>query len=122
MSRQRRYFLNDIPLEEARERFFGALRQDGALSLMPEEIIPLAEAQGHITARPIWAAASSPHYDAAAMDGVAVRAAETTGATETAPVSLKVGPQAVWVDTGDPMPSGYDAVVMIEHLHQIDEH
>jgi putative molybdopterin biosynthesis protein len=104
MSRQRRYFLNDIPLEEARERFFGALRQDGGLSLMPEEIIPLAEAQGRITARPIWAAASSPHYDAAAMDGVAVRAAETTGATETAPVSLKVGPRRSGLILENPCP------------------
>jgi putative molybdopterin biosynthesis protein len=120
--RQRRYFLSDIPLEEARERFFGALQQAGALSLMPEESVPLAEAQGRITARPIWAATSSPHYNAAAMDGVAVRAAETTGASETAPALLKIGPQAVWVDTGDPMPSGYDAVVMIEHLHRVDEH
>src|SRR5919106_4405425 len=101
--RQRRYFLSDIPLEEAGERFFGALQEAGALSPMPEEIVPLAEAQGRITARPIWAATSSPHYAAAAMDGVAVRAAESTGASETAPISLKIGPQAVWVDTGDPM-------------------
>ncbi len=55
------------------------------------------------------------------MDGIAVRAAETTGATETAPVKLAIGGQAVWVDTGDPMPPGYDAVIMVEHLQRLDE-
>jgi putative molybdopterin biosynthesis protein len=54
------------------------------------------------------------------MDGVAVRARETIGATETAPLCLKVGEQAVWVDTGDPMPPGFDAVIMIEVIHQVD--
>ena len=118
---RRRYFLTDIPLEEASARFFGALQEAGALSPMPEELLPLAQAQGRVTAGPIWAAASSPHYDAAAMDGIAVRAADTAGATETAPVTLQLEAQAVWVDTGDPMPAGFDAVVMIEHLHRVDD-
>jgi putative molybdopterin biosynthesis protein len=58
------------------------------------------------------------------MDGIAVLAADTTGATETSPITLAVGgpePQAVWVDTGDPMPRGFDAVIMIEHLHPVDD-
>ena len=121
---QRRYYLSDIPLEEARDRFYSALQQAGALQPMPRELLPLAEARGRITAGPVWAVGSSPHYDAAAMDGIAVRAADTTGATETSPRSLRVGgpePQAVWVDTGDPMPSGFNAVIMIEHLHLVDD-
>ncbi|MYC29393.1 MAG: molybdopterin biosynthesis protein [Chloroflexi bacterium] len=145
---QRRYYLSDIPLEEARDRFHTALRQAGALEPRTAENVPLAQARGRVTAGPVWAVASSPHYDAAAMDGIAVRAADTTGATETAPVSLTVGgtaigtaigtvsdaetsnaaagggePQAVWVNTGDPMPAGLDAVIMIENLHQVgDDH
>jgi len=118
---KRRYYLTDIPLDEALARFFGALEEAGALSPMPEETLPLAQAAGRITARPIWARVSSPHYDAAAMDGVAVRARETTGASEISPLRLHVGSQAIWVDTGDPMPSEYDAVIMIENLHQVDE-
>jgi putative molybdopterin biosynthesis protein len=118
---RRRYFLSDIPLEEATQKFFSAFQESGALAPMPEELVSLAEAQGRITARPIWAATSSPHYDAAAMDGVAVRAAETAGATETSPVLLSIGSEASWVDTGDPMPAGFDAVIMIEHLHQVDD-
>lgn len=119
--RRRRYFLTDIPLDEATDRFFSALQEVGALSPTPGEMVPLEEAQGRVTAGPIWAATSSPHYDAAGMDGVAVRATETIGASETAPGSLTVGSQAVWVDTGNPMPAGFDAVIMIEHLHRIDD-
>ena len=125
-SNQRRYYLSDIPLEEAQGRFYAALREAGALSPLAAEMVPLARARGRISAGPIWAVASSPHYDAAAMDGIAVSAADTVGATETSPISLRVagqGPQAVWVDTGDPMPPGSDSVIMIEHLHQIgDDH
>ncbi len=123
---QRRYYLSDIPLEEARDRFNSALLDAGALEPMPAEQVLLASARGRMTAGPIWAVTSSPHYDAAAMDGIAVRAADTAGATETSPITLTVGcaePQAVWVDTGDPMPQGFDAVIMVEHLHLVgDDH
>jgi putative molybdopterin biosynthesis protein len=54
------------------------------------------------------------------MDGVAVRSRETTGATETSPVRLAVGSQAVWLDTGDPIPDGFDAVIMVEVVHEVD--
>ena len=116
--RHRRYFLMDIPLEEAKARWFGAMEEAGVLEPTSEELAPLGapDILGRITAGPVWAAVSSPHYDAAAMDGIAVRAADTVGATETRPVALRVGPQAAWVDTGDPMPAGMDAVVMIEHV------
>ena len=117
----RRYFLTDVPLDEATQRFFGTLEKAGALLVMPGEDVPLAQAQGRITARPVWAIVSSPHYDAAAMDGAAVWSADTVRATETSPVRLTIGSQAAWVDTGDPMPPGYDAVIMIEHLHRVDD-
>jgi putative molybdopterin biosynthesis protein len=97
------------------------LAQAGALEPMPAETLSLARANGRITAAPVWAMRSSPHYDAAAMDGVAVRAHETIGATETSPLRLTVGEQAIWVDTGDPMPPGFNAVIMIEVVHQVDE-
>ena len=119
--RQRRYFLNDVPLDQALEGFFTALDEISALDPKPGLELPLSQAQGRITARPVWALTSSPHYDAAAMDGAAVRAADISGATETSPVNLTIGAQAILVDTGDPMPAGYNAVVMIEHLHRVDD-
>ena len=119
-TRHRRYFLQDIPLEEALTRWFGALENAGALNPTDAEPVALDDPHivGRITAGPVWAVASSPHYDAAAMDGIAVLASDTIGATETAPVSLRVGTQAIWVDTGDPLPPASDAVVMIENVQR----
>ncbi|MCB0082728.1 MAG: molybdopterin biosynthesis protein, partial [Caldilineaceae bacterium] len=54
------------------------------------------------------------HYHAAAMDGYAVAAERTHGATETSPKRLVVGVDAMPVDTGDPLPPGTNAVIMIE--------
>ena len=117
----RRYFLSDIPLDEARRRFHAALDAAGALAPTPSEVVPLDRANGRVTAEPVWAKASSPRYDAAAMDGIAVRSADTVGASETSPVRLKVGEQAVWLDTGDTVPPGFDAVIMVEVVHEVDE-
>ncbi len=119
-ARHRRYFLMDIPLEEATARWFGAMEEAGIAAPTAAELVSLEapDLPGRITAGPVWAAVSSPHYDAAAMDGIAVRAADTAGATETRPVLLTVGRQAVWVDTGDLMPAGMDAVVMIEYVRR----
>ena len=116
----RQYYLSDIPLSEALQKFHDALVQVGSLTLAEAETLALDQAHGRVTASPVWAVRSSPHYDAAAMDGVAVRARETIGATETSPLRLTVDEQAVWVDTGDPMPPGFDAVIMIEVIHQVD--
>ena len=116
----RQYYLSDIPFSEALQKFHEALEQVGALTRAEAETLALDQAHGRVTASPVWAVRSSPHYDAAAMDGVAVRARETIGATETSPLRLTVDEQAVWVDTGDPMPAGFDAVIMIEVIHEVD--
>ena len=55
------------------------------------------------------------------MDGVAVRSSDTAGASETSPIALNVPDQARWVDTGDPMPEGLDAVIMIEVVREVDK-
>ncbi len=116
----RDYYLSDIPLDEAIRKFDRALADAGALRHTASESVPLDQANGRITAEPVWAERSSPHYDAAAMDGVAVRAADTVGASETSPLKLTVGDQAVWVDTGDPMPRDADAVIMVEDIQETD--
>lgn len=121
MIAKRKVYLHDIPLDEATQKFQAALEAAGALAPLPAETVPLQEALGRITARPVWARLSSPHYNAAAMDGIAVRAEETRGATETSPIRLTLGPQATWVDTGDPILPPFNAVVMLEHLHLIDD-
>ncbi len=117
----RRFYLEDIPLEEALGKFSTALEEADSLHLLPKEQIGVEEGLGRVTAQPIWARISSPHYHAAAMDGVAVRAEDTHDASETSPVQLRIGEQAQWIDTGQPVPSGFNAVVMIEHIQPIGE-
>ena len=103
-------------MEEALARWWSVLADAGLDRPLPGESVALEDAAGRITAEPVWALISSPHYHAAAMDGYAVRAEETRGATETHPVHLAVGQQAFYVDTGDPLPPGTNAVIMVEDV------
>ncbi len=116
----RRYYLQDVPLDEAVSKFHAALDRVGGRERTAAEAVHLEAAAGRVTAGPVTALLSSPHYDSAAMDGAAVRSADTVGATETSPVRLEIGRQAAWVDTGDPIPDEFDAVIMIEVIHQVD--
>lgn len=115
----RNIYLQDVALSEALERWHAVLAEHGLLQPLPAETIPLEQALGRVTAEPVWARISSPHYHAAAMDGYAVRAEATRGATETTPLLLKVGEQAIPVDTGDPLPGDANAVIMIENTHLV---
>ncbi len=114
----RNIYLENTPLEEALTKFTDRLRQLGALEPLDAEVSAVDGALGRVTAEPVFARISSPHYHASAMDGIAVRAADTFKASETSPVSLRLGSQAYPVDTGDPLPAGCDAVIMIEQVHR----
>lgn len=115
-------YLHDIPLKQAQARLEQALRAAGLWRVLGVEDIPLDEnARGRVLAEPVWAKISSPHYHAAAMDGFAVRARDTDGATMTAPVVLRCPEQTVYVDTGDPLPAWANAVIPIENIEPLDE-
>ncbi len=115
-------YLHDIPLPEAQARLKQALQDADLWRVLGAETIPLDEnALGHVTAEPIWAKISSPHYHASAMDGFAVRAIATNGALPSKPVSLQIGPEAAYVDTGDPLPEWANAVIPIENVESLDE-
>ena len=109
-------FVSDVPAAEA----LAAWRAARAVAGCPERVeavrLPVADSVGRVTAAPVWAARSSPAFDSAAMDGIAVRAEDTVGASDTSPVVLPAGAYEV-VDTGDPLPPGYDAVIMREDVH-----
>ena len=106
-------YLSNTSLEDAREGFLTALREAG---MSPRtELVPVGDALGRITAEPLYAHISAPHYHACAMDGIALDAKLTFGATATTPVTIEAG-SYVMVDTGDPLPEGCDAVVMIEDV------
>lgn len=115
-------YLHDIPLSQAQTRLREALQEAHLWRILGAEVIPLDEnALGRVAAEPIWAEISSPHYHASAMDGFAVRAVDTVGAQPSAPVTLYTGPQAQYVDTGDPLPEWANAVIPIENVESLDE-
>lgn len=114
-----RFYLDTIPQSEAYEILSGALSESGWFSIRRSESVPSVNCSGRITARPVHAMASSPHYPASAMDGVAVRSRDVREAGERTPIKLALGDTAVVVDTGDPVPPGYDAVVMWEDLVEV---
>ena len=115
-------YLHDIPLSQAQSRLREALQDADLWHVLGTESIPLNEnALGRVTAEPIWAEISSPHYHASAMDGFALRAVSTNGAMPSAPVTLFIGPEAQYVDTGDPLPEWANAVIPIENVESLDE-
>ncbi|MCX7771907.1 MAG: molybdopterin biosynthesis protein, partial [Clostridia bacterium] len=107
-----RRYLKNTPLEEAVSSYLEWLKD--RLQPFSSEEIPSAESLGRITSEAVYAKLSSPHYYASAMDGIAVVAKRTFQATETTPVVLKEHEDYEVVDTGDPLPEGFDAVIMEE--------
>lgn len=87
----------------------------GARLRTPRETVALAEAAGRVTAEPVLALRPAPAFDSAAMDGIAIRADDVAGACPNAPVVL-TSRQFEMVDTGDPVPAGFDAVIAREHV------
>ncbi|MCY3716602.1 MAG: molybdopterin biosynthesis protein [Chloroflexi bacterium] len=114
---KRNVYLSDIPLDEARATLQAALEAANAAQPLPAERIPLTQALGRVTAAPVKAIRSSPHFHCAAMDGYALRAESTIFARETQPLRLRLGIDAFPVNTGDPLPAATNAVIMIEHVN-----
>lgn len=106
-------YLTNVPLEQAKEEYLQLLIENGLHC--HTEHIPVSEACGRITSESVYAHICAPHYHASAMDGIAVLASSTFGATETTPVHLTKD-QYVVVDTGDPLPENCDAVIMVEDI------
>ncbi len=116
-----------LSVDEARQRILAFFDR------LPVERRPLLDGLGQVLAEDIVAPFDVPPLDNTAMDGYAVRAADTTGASESAPVELRVvadlaagyvhdtaiGPgEAVRIMTGAPMPPGSDAVVPFEETDE----
>lgn len=114
-------YLKDIPLPDAQARWRQALQEADRWRRLGEETLRLdLSACGRVLAAPVWAKLSSPHYHASAMDGYAVRAADTEGARLSRPLTLRYGEETEYVDTGDPLPDWADAVIPIELVEMLD--
>ncbi len=106
-------YLTNVPLEQAKKEYCRILSDQGFAART--ERIRVQDAFGRITSHAVYAHINAPHYACSAMDGIALPARDSFGATETTPVTLKEG-QYVVVDTGDPIPKGCDAVIMVEEI------
>jgi len=115
------------------EDAWAALRLFGPV---PTEIIPVEKATGRVLATDIRASLDVPHFARSYMDGYAVRARDTRGASPTRPASLRMvgavemghkapgrvgSGDAMRIPTGGMLPSGADAVVMVEHTDEPDD-
>jgi putative molybdopterin biosynthesis protein len=110
---KRHIYLKKKTLQEAE-----ALSSEVAkLIRLETETIPVIHSLGRVIAEPLFAKISSPPFHCAAMDGIAVKAEATYGATEDSPKTLATGKEAVFVNTGNPLPEGMNAVIMIEDVH-----
>lgn len=110
----RKVYLSNIPREEALKRFL-----EGVEIPRRMETVFTAEALGRITAVPVFARLSMPGYHASAMDGIAVRAESTFTASDQNPLRLKPDEGFQTVDTGDPLPAGFDAVIKVEEIQPL---
>jgi putative molybdopterin biosynthesis protein len=106
-------YLTNVPLELAYARM--SARLAGSAVTDDIELIPVHQALGRRLTDAQFAVRSVPHYLACAMDGLAVQAERTFGASETTPVVLDTA-CFKRVDTGDVLPDDCDAVVMIEEV------
>ena len=120
---ERKRYLKKTPLEEARALFLSRVDE----TLLEDETVAVPDALHRVTAEPVFAKTSSPHYHGSAMDGICVRAEDTFGATEFAPRELRLladeaDPQGrfAYLDTGQPLPSWANAVIMIENVREND--
>jgi putative molybdopterin biosynthesis protein len=128
-SMKRTIYLEDIALEQAQAALRAALEAIDLYGPLPAEEVLLSEANGRVTAAAVFARLSSPHYHASAMDGYAVRAVDTIGATETAPLTLHLVEDehaavnakrpAQAVNTGHVLPGWANAVIMIEQVQPV---
>ena len=120
-------YLDDIPFENAWQRFIKALEDCNLWRQRSGEVVPVDEnALDRVLAEPVWAKISSPHYHSSAMDGFAVSSINTFGALPTSPITLtrKEAGESTgfeYLDTGDPLPGWADSVIPIENVESLNK-
>ncbi len=113
MNTKRNIYLDMKSIEEAQACLFDAFKDH----ITDVETLDVVDAKERVLATQAVAAISSPNFHAAAMDGIAVEAQVTFGASDDAPKTLEIGKTAFWVNTGHSLPKDTNAVIMIEHLN-----
>jgi putative molybdopterin biosynthesis protein len=126
-------FLEVVSAEEAGARFARHIE----LAPLPGEIVALAAALGRVLADDVMAPIDVPPFDRSNVDGFALRAADSGGASDAAPIRLRLNAEvivcghapmlevapgcATTIATGGVLPRGADAVAMVEHTDLVDD-
>ena len=118
---KRNIYLSKLTLKEAQEKFYKTLLKHKLAQPLKGELISTEDSLGRISAEPIFAKLSSPYYQAAAMDGVVVRARDTYEASESSPITLKIDQDFHFINTGNPIPFDFDAVIKIEDINLLNK-
>ncbi|MGH3673960.1 MAG: molybdopterin-binding protein, partial [Pseudonocardiaceae bacterium] len=108
------------PVAEAFRVWIRTCVRSGWIAAVNAEMVGVAAASGRVTTEPVRALWPVPAYRAAAMDGIAVRAADS-GVAAPQQLTRLLPMEFDLVDTGDPMPPGRDAVIMREHVRLADD-
>ena len=118
---ERNVYLNKISLEEAKGKINKSVLDRKILLNSKSELIPVEESLGRVTYEAIYARRSSLHYTASAMDGIAVHSKSTENASERNPVILTDKKDFLYVNTGNPIPEGFDSVIKIEDVVPVEQ-
>ncbi len=114
---ERNIYISNMDVNAAQKLLMG--RTEAYLKEAAVERIGVLESLGRVSSDSVFARVSSPNFNAAAMDGIAVKAKSTFGASEANPMRLVKDRDFIYVDTGDPITDPYDAVIMIEDVVEI---
>ncbi|AFS79893.1 molybdenum cofactor biosynthesis protein MoeA [Gottschalkia acidurici 9a] len=114
--KDRNIYIENMNVDEAKKLYLEKLQ----IRNLYEEI-NILESLGRITYEAVFAKNSSPHYNAAAMDGIAVNSENTIGATEVSPKILIENSDFKYINTGNPIEAPFDSVIMIEDVIELEK-
>lgn len=112
----RNIYIGNTDADQAKRMYYEKLYNE-----FEYERIPIDQGLGRVTYEAIYAKVSSPHYNAAAMDGILVKSQDTEGASVANPKILEQGKDFIYINTGNPIAEPYDSVIMIEDVIEIGE-
>ena len=108
---ERNTYIDNIDVELAKKMYYEKL------NIMPKnEEVKVIDSLDRVTIEAVTAKVSSPNYNAAAMDGIAVKASNTIGAMESNPLTLKIDKDFIYINTGNQIKEPYDSVIIIEDV------
>ena len=111
-------YLTNITLEEGLDKYLKLLDIN---KVRESEYIDVEKSLNRMSSEAIYANLSAPFYNCSAMDGIAVKAESTFLANENNMITLEENKDYIVVDTGDPIPKQFDAVIMVEDLLEKEE-